>query len=242
MSLPRALRGMVVPAAAALAGFVVLVGLGMWQLERKEWKEALIATLERRLAEPPVALPPAARWPHMTAESAEFLRVRLLVEWLRDRDAALVYTAGSTLRDDVTSQGYFVFAAARALGAGTVVINRGFVPDKTYPHASGVQEIMGVLRLPEQPSWFVAAHDAAGVVWHVRDHRAMAALKGWGEVAPFYVEQEAPVPPGGLPHPATLKVNLRNDHLQYAITWFGLAAVLVVMMVIWTVRRRGEAR
>jgi cytochrome oxidase assembly protein ShyY1 len=59
-------------------------------------------------------------------------------------------------------------------------------------------------------------------------------------VAPFYVEQEAPVPPGGLPHPASLKVQLRNDHLQYAVTWYGLAAVLVVMFAIWAVRRRRE--
>ena len=67
----------------------------------------------------------------------------------------------------------------------------------------------------------------------VRDPSAMAKFKGWGTVAPFYIEQEAPVPPGGLPHPAPLKVQLRNDHLQYAITWYGLAAVLVVMFAIW---------
>ena len=96
------------------------------------------------------------------------------------------------------------------------------------------------MRWPEAPSWFIAAHDAAGAIWFVRDQRAMAELKGWGAVAPFYIEQESPVPAGGLPHPAALKVRLRNDHLQYAITWYGLAAVLVVMFAIWTVRRRRE--
>ena len=75
-------------------------------------------------------------------------------------------------------------------------------------------------------------------IWMVRDPAAMAAAKGWGAVAPFYIEQEAPVPPGGLPHPAPLKPQLRNDHLQYAITWYGLAAVLVVMFAIWARRRR----
>ena len=59
-------------------------------------------------------------------------------------------------------------------------------------------------------------------------------------MAPFYIEQEAPVPPGGLPHPAPLNVHLRNEHLQYAITWYGLAAVLAVMFVIWALRRRRE--
>ncbi len=63
----------------------------------------------------------------------------------------------------------------------------------------------------------------------------MAAAKGWGNVAPFYVDQESPVPPSGLPRPASLTVNLRNDHLQYAVTWFGLAAVLVGCFVAWLV-------
>jgi cytochrome oxidase assembly protein ShyY1 len=122
------------------------------------------------------------------------------------------------------------------------VINRGFTPDRSYPAASGAQDIVGALRWPEQPSRFVSAHDAAGEIWTVRDPQAMAALKNWGPVAPFYIEQEAPVPPGGVPHPAPLKVQLRNEHLQYAITWFGLAAVLVVVFGLWARKRRGEGR
>jgi len=236
----RALPRLLLPAALALLGVAVLIGLGTWQIERKAWKEELIATLERRLRATPVSLPPPAQWPELTAEESEFIRVRLLVEWPGGSDA-LLYTSGSALRDDVKSQGYFVFSPARALGVGTVVVNRGFAPTTAYPRASGVQEIVGVLRWPEPPSWFVVAHDAAGAIWTLRDHRAMAALKGWGEVAPFYIEQEAPVPSGGLPHPSALKVQLRNDHLQYAITWYGLAATLAVMFAIWAWRRRGEA-
>jgi cytochrome oxidase assembly protein ShyY1 len=69
----------------------------------------------------------------------------------------------------------------------------------------------------------------------------MAKANGWGEVAPFYVEQEAPVPPGGVPHPAKLNVRLRNDHLQYAITWYSLAGVLVVIWVLWMRRAWRDA-
>ena len=101
-------------------------------------------------------------------------------------------------------------------------------------------DLVGALRWPEQPGWFVASYSQRQDLWFVRNPLAMAARYGWGEVAPFYIEQEAPVPPGGLPHPAPLKVRVRNDHLQYAITWYGLAAVLVVMFAIWAGQRRRQ--
>jgi len=154
---------------------------------------------------------------------------------------ALVFSSGSQVRDDAKGIGYFVFSPAKLPNGQRVVVNRGFVSTKSYPAPSGRQEIVGVVRFPESPAWFVADHDAAGEVWTVRDPGAMAKLKGWGAVAPFYIEQESPVPPGGLPHPAPLRVQLRNEHLQYAITWYGLAAVVVVMFAIWAVRRRSDA-
>jgi cytochrome oxidase assembly protein ShyY1 len=230
-------QGLLVPAAFALSGLVVLLGLGSWQLERKAWKENLIATLERRVEEPPVTLPPPAEWTDMTQEKWEFARVRVGVQFLKQSDA-LVYTSGSALRDDVKAVGYFVFSPALGRQGKQVVVNRGYVPARAYPAASGVIEIVGAIRFPEQPSWFVGAHDAAGDIWTVRDSALMAKVKGWGEVAPFYIEMESPVPAGGLPHPAPLKVRLRNEHLQYAITWYGLAVVLTVIFVIWAFRRR----
>ena len=60
-------------------------------------------------------------------------------------------------------------------------------------------------------------------LWFTRDHLAMARMLGWGEVAPFYIDLEAPVPASGVPKPGPLEVHLKDDHMQYAITWFGLA-------------------
>jgi surfeit locus 1 family protein len=230
-------RGLLLPGAFALLGFVGLMSLGTWQVERKAWKEALIGTLDKRLNDAPIALPKPSEWAGMTAENSEFTRVRFQAGFVKARDA-LVYTSGSSIRDDIKGAGYFVFSPAKLAGGEQIVVNRGFVPDRTYPVASGVQEIVGYLRWPEPPSWFVGAHDAAGEVWTSRDQQMMAQVLGWGAVAPFYLEQESPVPPGGLPHPTALTVRLRNEHLQYAITWYGLAAVLAVMFVIWAVRRR----
>jgi surfeit locus 1 family protein len=236
---PRQKR-LLIPGVVALGGLVVLLGLGTWQLERKAWKENLIDALATRLQSDPGPLPPPEEWPRLVPGNAEFTRVRLNVTFLKSGDA-LVYTGGSQLRDDVKGVGYFVFSPVRLADGRMVVINRGFAADRNYPQAEGTHEIAGALRWPEGSSLFVADRDSAGTTWFVRDHLAMARAKGWGEVGPFYIEQEAPVPPGGVPHPAKLNVRLRNDHLQYAITWYSLAGVLVVIWVMWMRRVRRDA-
>lgn len=240
MTVMRGREGLLIPGVFALAGLVVLLGLGTWQLERRSWKEGLIANLDRRLNDAPVALPPASEWAATTQDHWEFTRVRLRLEFPKASDA-LVYSGGSSLRDDAKGAGYFVFSPARLPDGRQVVVNRGFASERrAYPAASGAQDIVGSLRWPEASSWFVADHDAAGEIWTVRDPVAMAKLKGWGEVAPFYIEQESPVPPGGVPHPAPLRVNLPNHHLQYAMTWYGLALVLVGVFAAWLLHRRRQ--
>ena len=98
--------------------------------------------------------------------------------------------------------------------------------------------MVGVLRWPQPRGWFVPSDEPGRNLWFVRDPAAFAAAKGWDEVAPFYVELESPQPAGGLPRAGAMKVNLRNEHLQYALTWYGLAAVVVVMLAIWLASRR----
>ena len=105
----------------------------------------------------------------------------------------------------------------------------------------GQVELVGYLRFPDAGSFFVSDHDASGAIWFVRDQRAMAKALGWGEAAPFYVDQESPLSPGGVPRPGALKVQLRNDHLGYALTWFGLAAGLAAVFAIWAWPQRRKA-
>ena len=96
-------------------------------------------------------------------------------------------------------------------------------------------EITGVLRWPDERHWFTPADDPGHNVWFSRDPAGIAAGKGLDSktVAPFYVEQEAPAPPGGLPQPGRFVVALPDDHLQYALTWYGLATVLAVVFGAW---------
>ncbi len=235
-------RGLVVPTALTLAGLVLLVGLGVWQLERRAWKHALIQRLAERLAAPPRALPPPAEWPALTQANDEFRRVTLRAEFVPGEEAH-AYTAGSGLRPDVSGVGYWVLAPARLAGGGMVVINRGFVPEARRDPATrrdgasqGAINITGVLRWPEERGAFTPADQPGKNLWFTREPQAIAAAKGWGAVAPFYVEQETPNP-GGWPKAGQVAPRLTDNHLQYAITWFALAAGLLGVFVLWLSRR-----
>jgi surfeit locus 1 family protein len=236
----RSWLGLLIP---ALLAFAVLVALGTWQIQRKVWKENLIAALTERAAAAPVALPPPAVWARLDPADDEYKRVEFTATF-DNANEALVYAAASAFRPDVSGTGYWVFTPARLADGAVAMVNRGFVPDARKDAATraagqiaGPVEIAGALRWPDERHWFSPADDPAHNIWFTRDPSAIAAVKGLdknlGAVAPFYVEQESPVPPGGLPQPGKLVVQLRNPHLGYAITWYGLALVLVVVFAAW---------
>lgn len=235
-------RGLVVPSVAAACAFAVLCGLGTWQVQRRAWKEGLIATVSERFAASPAALRPPAEWTRLDPATDEFRRVRFTAELLNDKEA-LVFTTGSSLHGGDAGPGYWVFTPARVRDR-IVMVNRGFVPEArkdpaTRPQGqiAGPAEIVGVMRWPEPPGLFTPAADAAKNLWFARDSAAIAQAKGLGPVAPFYVEQESPPAPGGLPRTGALQPSFPNNHLGYAITWYGLALVLAGSFSVWFVGR-----
>jgi surfeit locus 1 family protein len=223
----------------ALVALVAFISLGNWQIQRKTWKEALIDTLERRLSAAPIELPLRQRWSELDRTDDEFRRVKLSATFIPASEA-FIYTSGSAMRSDISGPGYWIFAPAQLTSGGTVVVNRGFVPegrqDPTTRRAgetTGVIDMVGVLRWAEPRGLFTPVDQLQSNLWFTRDPVAIAAAKGWGEVAPFFIELESPQPSGGIPRAGPLKVNLRNEHLQYALTWYGLALVVVVMLGFW---------
>ena len=110
-----------------VCGVALLIGLGVWQLERKVWKENLIASITVRTTQTPQALPQRPEWSQLTQQKDEFRRVSFHAEF-RKAEQALVYSAGSALRPDVSGAGYWVFAPARLADGSIVVVDRGFVP------------------------------------------------------------------------------------------------------------------
>jgi surfeit locus 1 family protein len=236
--------GLAVPISFSLAAFVTCIALGTWQVQRKAWKEALIGTLEQRLSAPAVELPPREQWGRLDPAEDEFRHVKFSAAFVPGAEA-LVYASGSALRSDVSGPGYWVLAPARLAAGGLVVVNRGFVPEgrqgpatRAAGEITGNAELVGVMRWPESRGVFSPKDEPARNLWFVRDPVGIASAKGWGDVAPFFVELESPQPPGGLPRAGSLKVNLRNEHLQYAITWYGLGLVVVVMFAFWFRARR----
>jgi cytochrome oxidase assembly protein ShyY1 len=246
----RQRRGIIGFGVFTLLMVALLVGLGLWQLQRRAEKHALIAALTERLAAAPAPVPPASQWSALNPARDEFRRVSLTATYASVPDA-MVYSSGSAVRDDVSGPGTWAFLPARLPTGETIVINAGFVQNTMQDRA---QEDRAVLRLvtrePATLTGYIRFPEAAGVLtptpnttkrlWFTRDHLAMAQVLGWGEVAPFYIDLERPVPPSGIPKPGPLDVHLKDDHLQYAITWFGLAAaVMIAFAAWWRTQRRG---
>ena len=134
----------------------------------------------------------------------------------------------------------------------TVVINSGFVQNTMQDRAQQDRVVTrlvtgepvmltGYIRFPETAGMLTPAENLAKRLWFTRDHLAMAQVLGWGEVAPFYIDLEQPVPPNGIPKPGPLQVHLKDDHLQYAITWFTLAGAVVIAFGVW-LRGLGRTR
>jgi cytochrome oxidase assembly protein ShyY1 len=241
------------PRVAGFALFTLLliavfVALGLWQLQRRAAKHALIAALTERLADPPVALPPPAQWAGLTPARDEFRRVRFTATYAPVPDA-MVYSPGSAVRKDASGPGTWAFLPARLSTGETVVVDAGFVENTMQDR--GVEDravkklvtgapasLTGYIRFPEAPGWLTPAENRDKRLWFVREHLAIAGALGWGAVAPFYIDLEQPAPENGIPRPGPLDVHLKDDHLQYAITWFTLAGAVLVAFGVWVRGRR----
>jgi cytochrome oxidase assembly protein ShyY1 len=247
-------RGMRAFAAFTAMMVAICIGLGVWQLQRRTEKHALIAALDARITTAPVPLPPSSEWRRLDAVSDEFRRVTFIATYAKLPDA-MVYSAGSAVREDVSGPGTWAFLPARLASGETVVIEAGFVAntmqERTVEDRATAKlvtgdpvTLTGYLRFPESAGLLTPAENRTTRLWFTRDHLAMAKTLGWGQadhgVAPFYIDLESPVPDNGIPKPGPLTPHLRDEHMQYAITWFALAAALLIAFAVWVRGRRAS--
>lgn len=221
---------------ATLVGIAILVGLGVWQLKRLAWKEALIARVEARTERKPFTLPQAIELAR-EGRNMEYYPVSAEGRFHHARERYLY-----ALSPD-GEFGWHVITPLETVKGAVVLVDRGFVPDALRDPATRkagqLQEVVtvtGLVRTPEEPSLFVPDNDPEANQWFTRDLSAMARSMfpgGTIDVAPFFLEQRASDVPGGWPKGGQTRVTFPNDHLQYALTWFGLALCLVAIYAVY---------
>lgn len=225
-----------------LAALAVMVGLGVWQLQRLAWKQGLIARLEQRTAAAPVPLPPGLDASDPAAiEALEFRPVEVTGRYLNDRELHLL----ARTRDGEVGQ--HVVTPFRLADGRTLLIDRGWVPaDAVEPAArqdgllEGEATQVGLLRRGgwQGSDWLRPTNKPQANQWLWLDLPAMAEAAGLERpVTGFYLSALPGQHPGRWPEGGRTRVQLKNDHLQYALTWFSLAVVLLVVFLVW--RRRG---
>jgi surfeit locus 1 family protein len=240
-TLPRGrVRGLLWPGAAAFVALAILLALGFWQLERKAWKEDLIARIAERAHGEPAALPAPATFDQWSARDDEFRRVRATGTFLHEFETP-VHGLAPGLRG-APQQGYYLFTPLRLPSGAAVMVNRGFVPTGLRDPAlrpgsqpAGEVTVTGLLRAPEQPTLFTPEDRPQEGQWFTRDPRRLASARGFS-VAPFYLEAEAGKP-GDWPQGGRFRLDLPNNHLGYAVTWFGIALTLVGVFTAFAWRR-----
>ncbi len=243
MSEARAERGGGLVFWGVVAAMVaILIGLGTWQMQRREWKLGLIEQIESRAHGEPISLSRAKElWER--SRDVEYYRVLLVGRFLHDQERHLY-----TIVDG--KAGWRVITPLVTSGDDVVLVDRGFVPEELEaPEArkagqvGGDVELVGLARAPGSAGWFTPPGEPDKNRWFWRDMAGMAAglpadLKP--RVVPFFVEAEAQPVPGGWPRGGVTRLELPNRHLEYALTWYGLAVTLVIVALFVTRSRSRE--
>jgi surfeit locus 1 family protein len=238
MSLSRnpVFRPLLWPTLMTLAALPVLLGLGFWQVDRLTWKEALLAKIEQRMDADPIPLPAPDAWSKIDPYTQEYTRLLLEGRFLPREFHYFQQNAQGT-------PGYAVISPLEVAEGAVILVNRGFVPAhlKEMDAHGGIPEgadgaplrFTGILRAPATRGIFDGVDDPEKNVWMVRDPTVMGATLGVRHVAPFIVDAEPGSFPGEYPKAGATRPDLPNNHLDYALTWFGLAAVLIAIYFLY---------
>jgi len=220
-------RALLRPALLALPVLLALIGLGTWQLQRLAWKTELLARIAAAEAAPPVPL---------TAAPEPFAKVAATGRFDHGREALLgIEVRGGAL-------GARLLTPLLREGAEPVLVDRGWVPLEgggPVARPEGPVEVTGYVRPGERAGLFAAADDVAGRRFYTFDPAAIGAALGLPAVAPFGLVALGEA--AGLPEPARALPRPSNNHLGYAITWYGLAAALAGVFLVWARRRLKES-
>lgn len=210
---------------------VMFTALGLWQIERRAGKLALIASVDARVHAPAAPAAGPDRWDRINAadDAYRHLAVRGVFENERETTVQAVTDLGP---------GYWVLTPLRTNAGWTVLINRGFVPPERRARSArragepaGPVTVTGLLRVSEPNGAFLRRNDAAAGRWYSRDVAAIGKARGLAPLAPYFIDAAASGAPDGQPIGGLTIVSFYNHHLEYALTWFALAALSIVGIV-----------
>lgn len=230
------------PVLASLIGIAILISLGVWQIQRLHWKEGLLAEYAAKAAADPVGLAQAEEI--ASNGNAEFLKVHFRATF---RNAAWM----KMLSTYEGGQGWTIITPAISADGRAVIIDRGRVPGQWldgFSKPEGEQDIIGIVRLYRHGrAYFDPNNDARANLWYWWDVPAMlgaATLPAGLKPVPFVVQMLPEAAPSEFPKPPEPRANLRNNHLGYAITWFGLAIALAVIAAVYirALRNTGDSK
>ncbi len=227
-------------ARVAIAGLIAalliaaLLALGTWQVYRRAWKLDLIAAVDARVHAAPVAAPGPPEWPTVDAARAQYRRVTVTGRFLPVPPA---FVQAATER----GAGWWVVAPLATPRGFTVLINRGFVPGRVaQTPPPGSLSITGLLRISEPGGGFLRSNDPGHDRWFSRDVGAIAKARHLHDVAPYFIDADAASGSPGGPVGGLTVIAFYNNHLVYAITWYGLAMMVAGAFVIF-VRKHGDS-
>ena len=199
--------------------------LGTWQVHRRTWKLDLIARVDERVGAAASDAPARSEWPRLDPARDEYRHVRLVGTFDHTRETLV--TASTEL-----GYGFWVVTPLRTGDGSVVLVNRGFVPPELRDPSrrregqmAGQVSVTGLLRLSEPGGAFLRRNDPGGHRWYSRDVAAIASARDLGETAPFFVDADRTRNPGSNPVGGLTVIDFPNNHLVYALTWYGLAAM-----------------
>ena len=204
--------------------FVVLVMLGIWQLDRLSWKSELLAEIHSRLSLPPVTLAECVNANGNAIDLCNHRKVEAIGELLSGNILILL---AKTYKKRAGAHILVPLMVEREV---SVLVNLGWVPQDYSPSdfsTYGAATISGIVRIPSKQGWFTPNNNLTEDEWYWIDLIEMSEAIGV-ELLPIIIEAQMGPDPYALPIGGQTRVEFPNDHMQYAITWFGLALVLLI--------------
>ncbi len=221
------------PTVAVVCGIALLLNLGVWQLRRLEEKSALLSKIASRVNRPLSDIPAEAAWPELTIADLDYTPAKASGTFMHE-DEALVFEPAAKGETGLTTKGFAVLTPLKLDDGRIIIVDRGFVPEhlgtierRAAAQTSGKATVIGKLRAPQRRGAFTPADAPGKGIWYTRDPAAIADVYHLAHVAPVYLEADATPNPGGWPKGGENQISIPNHHLEYALTWFGLAATLV---------------